>query len=206
MKKLVVIFTFLFFLVPSIAIAKIGVGVGTGKIQVDDKLKPGTIYELPSLTVLNTGDEPSEYEVTVTYHEKQTQLRPLLSWFLFSPQKFRLEPGKIQLVTIKLNLPIRMQPGDYFAYLEAHPVKKSQSGDTAINIAAAVKLYFTSVAANPFQAIYYKGISFWNVYAPWPQRFLIGLGFIIMILVAKKFLHIEINLKKKQQENTKENE
>ncbi len=50
-------------------LAQIGVGVGVGKIQVDEKLKPGMIYQLPSFTVLNTGGEPSDYEISIQYHE-----------------------------------------------------------------------------------------------------------------------------------------
>lgn len=196
MKKFLLIVIFLFSLFPNTVFARIGVGVGTGKIQVEDKLKPGIIYELPSLTVLNTGDEESDYEVNVSYHEKQPQLRPPQSWFIFSPSKFHLEPGKAQTVTIKLNLPVRTEPGDYFAYLEGHPFKKSQSGNTTIGIAAAAKLYFTVIPGNFLEGIYYKIISFWKVYSPWPQRLLILLAIGTAYLWVRKHFNIQIGLKK----------
>lgn len=197
MRKFSIIITvFAALVVPNEVLATIGVGVGTGKIQVDQKLKPGIIYELPSLTVLNTGDEESDYEVAVTYHEKQPQLRPPQNWFIFSPQKFHLEPGKTQAITIKLNLPVRTEPGEYFAYLEGHPVKKSASGNTTIGVAAAAKLYFTVVPGNFLEGIYYKIASLWKLYSPWPQRFLVLVGLLLAFRVFKKFFNIQIGLKK----------
>lgn len=196
MKILLAWLIALLLLVPTVAFATIGVGVGTGKIQVDEKLKPGTIYELPSLSVINTGDQAAEYEVVISYHETQPELKPPEGWFIFTPQKFHLEPGKVQLVEIKLNLPLRMEPGNYFAYLEGHPNIKSESGNTSIGVAAAAKLYFTVQPGNFFEGIFYKLISFWKVYSPWPQRIAIGIGVVLLITLLKKFFNIEINVKK----------
>ena len=191
-------FVFLLLIVfPASVFATIGVGVGTGKIQVEDKLKPGVIYRLPPLVVVNTGDEPSDYKVLVSYHTQQPQLRPPQNWFIFSPQNFHLDPKKVQAVNIKLNLPIRIAPGDYFAYLESQPVKKtSGGGGTTIGVAAAAKLYFTVVPANIFYAIYYKIISIWDIYAPWPQRAAIVIGILFLLNIIKRFFNIQINLKK----------
>lgn len=72
--------------IPSGASAAIGVGVGSGKIQVDEELKPGSVYELPPISVTNTGDEISEYEMAITYHEQQAELEPKEEWFVFTPQ------------------------------------------------------------------------------------------------------------------------
>lgn len=70
-KKAFGIFIGIVLLLPILALARIGVGVGIGKIVVDQPLKPGLIYTLPSLPVLNTGDEPAEYGVSIEYHEGQ---------------------------------------------------------------------------------------------------------------------------------------
>lgn len=196
MKKIFFIAIFLSLVLPTSVFAKIGVGVGTGKIIVNEKLKPGIIYQLPPLTVLNTGDEPSDYEVSISHLEKQPQLIPQKEWFIFSPQKFHLDPGKVQVVNVKLNLPIAVAPGDYFAYLEGQPVIKAKAGETTIGIAAAAKLYFTIIPANIFAGIYYKIVSFWQVYSPWPQRFLILVGLILAGAFFKKFFNLQINLKK----------
>jgi P pilus assembly chaperone PapD len=196
-RKILLAILFLL-LTAGVSYARIGVGVGTGKIEVDQKLKPGIIYQLPPLTVVNTGDEVSDYKVGVSYHEKQTQLEPPEAWFRFSPKEFNLEPGKVQVVNIKLDLPVNAKPGQYFTYLEGQPIKKSQSGATSISIAAAAKLYFEVVPANLLQGIYYKLVSFWNIYQPWTSWAAIAVGFLIVVGLAKKFLNIEINLKGKK--------
>ena len=212
MKKIIFLtLAISFFIFPAYVLGRIGVGVATGKIIVNDKLKPGIIYNLPPLTVLNTGDVPSDYEVKITYFEKQPQLKPSNDWFIFTPQKFHLDPGKVQVVNIKLNLPIIVKPGDYFGFLEAHPIQKNTTGKTTIGIAAAAKLYFTIVPSNILYGMYYKIISFWEVYAPWPQRVTTFIIIISTILIARKFFNIQIGLKnpqkiKKIKENKNQNE
>ncbi len=185
------------------ALASIGVGVGTGKIQVDDKLRPGTIYELPPLTVLNTGDQGSDYEVAISYNEKQVELKPASSWFHFEPEKFYLEPGKVQTVAITLSLPVRMEPGDYFSYLEAHPTKKAQNGQTSVGVAAAAKLYFTVVPANIFTALYYRGVTYWRLH----HLALSILGAVAIVLalglLVKKNFNIQFAVKKRSSEHHK---
>lgn len=196
MRKFLLGFILLLLIFPSIAYSKIGVGVGTGKIQVKDKLKPGMIYKLPPLTVLNTGDEESDYTVSVAYHTKQPEFMPEKDWFIFAPSEFHLKPGEVKVVDVKINLPVSTRPGDYFAYLEGRPTIKAKEGITTIGIAAAAKLYFNVVPANIFQGLYYKIITFWQVYSPWTERAAILIGIIAFTLILKRFLNIEINLKK----------
>ena len=201
MKKLLSVLpasAIIFLVLPVIAIARIGVGVGTGKIIVEENLKPGIIYQLPPLTILNTGDEDSEYFASVAYHQDQEENEPDKSWFKFSPEKFDLSPGEAQTVEIKLDLPVKVKPGDYFAYLEGKPAKKSESGKTTIGVAAAAKLYFTVDPGNFFQGLYYKGVSLWKSCSPWGS---IILTVIIITLVAtflKRQFNININVKKKK--------
>jgi len=194
-KNLVLILgLYLFLLLPMLALAKIGVGVGAGKITIDQPLKPGLIYTLPSLSVVNTGDEPGEYGVSIEYHEGQEQradmgLRPNKEWFKFEPESFYLEPGQSQPVQIKLSLPIKgVKPGKYFAYLEGHPVMKSEAGVTSIGVAAAAKLYFTVAPANIFQGIYYRFISLYSRYHPW-DTIILALIFAALVLrfISKRF-------------------
>lgn len=198
MKKVFIVILLLFIVPVSTAVGTIGVGVGTGKIVVDEKLKPGQIYTLPSLNVINTGDTPSDYEIAVSYHEKQTELKPSKNWFIFSPSHFYLNPNEIKNVDLKLNLPIQMQPGTYFAYIEAHPVKKSKTTETTIGIAAASKLYFTVVEANPVQGLFYKLLSFWKTYSPWTQIAALLAALLIIFSNIKKYFHIQIKRKDKK--------
>lgn len=176
--------------------AGLGVGVGVGKVQVDEKLRPGTVYKLPQLSVLNTGDEISDYEITIEYHETQKELRPARDWFTFSPQKFNLKPQDIQQIEVTLSLPLKMEPGNYFAYVEAHPVATTNQGGTSIGIAAATKLYFTVEPASPLAGIYYRVLSLWKLYTPWPQRVLIVLAIVLAVILFKRFFNIQINVKK----------
>lgn len=187
-----------FFVFPFAVFARVGVGVATGKIQVEEALKPGSTYELPPLTVLNTGDVSSEYEVAVTYHQDQSELIPPEEWFSFEPSQFSLKPGEVKSVEIKINLPVKAPPGKYFAYLEGHPIKKSNAGSTNIGIAAAAKLYFTVSPANIIQGIYYKVISIWEKYSPWTNIIAAGLIVIISTRLFKRFFSVKISLAKKE--------
>ena len=197
MKKLLLILILLLVFSTGKTLASLGVGVGVGKIQVDQKLKPGQIYNLPPITVLNTGDTPSDYTLVIEHQEKQPQIIPQSDWFGFSPSTFHLESKKVKEVKITLNLPINAKPGDYFAYLEAHPVKKTKAGTTSVNIAAATKLYFTVVPASLLAAIYYKLLSLWNILSPWPQIILGGVIIFLSGVLVKRFFNIEIKLEKK---------
>ena len=186
------------FLIPSFfADARIGVGVGAGKIQLEEDLKAGGVYQLPTLPILNTGDEVGDYEVTVEYHENIPQLRPGRDWFSFSPQSFNIEPGKIQNVDIVLTLPLNIQPGEYFAYIEGHPVKKDVEGSATIGIAAATKLYFTVAPANIFEGIYYRTTSLFRYFMPWSLIILILVVLIIIIKIVGKKLSFSFGVTRK---------
>lgn len=196
MKKLY--FLILFLLIgPFLVFAAVGVGVGTGKIVVDKPLKPGGLYNLPPLTVFNTGDEKSEYIINVAYHTDQPQLRPDKSWFIFEPYPFSLGPAKSQVVTVKLNLPLKITPGDYFAYLEAKPVTTGTQGTVTIGIAAASKLYFSVAPANIFQAITWRISTFWKMYVPWTWIVFSILIFAVIIVLFRKFFKFQVGISKK---------
>ncbi|MCK9368543.1 hypothetical protein M0R04_01035 [Candidatus Dojkabacteria bacterium] len=179
----------------SSAFAKIGVGVGTGKIQVNDKLKAGQIYELPSIPVVNTGDETSFYSLSITYHEKQTEKMPPKEWFSFDPAEVEIEPSKIVPIKVRLTIPVKAIPGDYFAYVEAAPIKKTSSGNTSISIAAAAKLYFTISPSNFVEGVYYRALSLWQIYQPWTTITSITIGVVVLFFILRKYLKIEINVR-----------
>jgi hypothetical protein len=182
--------------------AKIGVGVGTGKIEVDEGLMPGTIYRLPSISVINTGDIEGSYSLKITYHNQQEEIRPEAEWFKFSPSEFSLEPGQIQVVDITLDLPVKVVPGKYFAYVEAYPLSNNaETGGATVGIAAASKLYFDVEPANAVLGVYYKAVSLWNYYAPWSGRVTLILGAIVVLVVTKKYLNIDIKLKKSDEKS-----
>ena len=144
---------------------RVGVGIGTGKIQISEMVLPGKQYELTSISVINTGTVPAEYHTTITYHEQQSEKQPLLEWFSFSPDTYYLEPGQSQLVKVSMNMPLSVEPGDYFAYVEAQPTEKVENGGGAvIGVAAAARLYFTVKPSNILMAAYYRHCSFYQLH------------------------------------------
>jgi len=192
-KSLILLTAFSLLLFPATALAKLGVGVNIGKIQVDQELKPGGIYKLPPVTVINTGDEKADYAVEVTYHAEQKELKPEQKWFFFYPKEFTLEPGKSQEVNISLHLPILAKPGDYFAYIEGHPIRKE--GQVTIGIAAATKLYFKIVPSTWWQALYHKISTFFVANAPTSYIVLGILVLLGIIVVINRYYALKIAFK-----------
>lgn len=183
----------LYLFVPS-AFAKLGVGVGLGKINIDETLNPGGIYNLPSLPVLNTGDEVADYELEVTFLSDQKELKPESDWFSFTPQNFTLDAGKSQLVEVKLTFPVDARPGDYFAFLEAHPVVDKDG--VTIGIAAATKLNFTIKPSNILGAAIERVRSLFEQSKPVSYIVLGVVAGLIVLIVANRYINIRVGLKK----------
>ncbi len=178
---------------------RVGVGVTTGRITVDEPLRPGGVYELPAMGVMNTGEVVANYVMDVTYHVDQEELRPEKEWIAFSPREFYLEPGKSQAVGLTVTLPVRTVPGEYFAYLEAAPLREDVPG-TRIGVAAATRLYFTVAPANIFQGMYYRTASFMTEYAPWTWVVLVLIVLAALIAVLRRFISLDIKPRNKKAE------
>lgn len=204
MKKFIVLLFIVVLVFPLIVFARVGVGMGVGNIRID-KLKPGGIYDLPFLVVYNTGDGPSDYEITISYHVAHPEIRPLPEWFTFTPSPFRLEPGKSQRVAVKLTLPVKgVEPGDYFCFLEAHPIMgEGEPGTVTIGVAAATKLYFSVIPANIWQAMYYRFLALWRRYVPWNwivlALVLAATAILIFRKIFRKHFSLQIGIKKKEE-------
>jgi len=177
--------------------SQIGVGIMPGVIRVDKPVLPGGQYKLPSLQVVNTGNVTSQYELVIVKMAKQIELQPPAEFISYSPKSFSIEPGANQVVSLSLDIPINAIPGDYLAYVEAHPVSRS-TGGTTIGIAAATKLYFTIMPASIFQALINTVTSAFSRAAPFSY---IVLGIPVMGLTAffaKRYIKLEIKLKRKE--------
>jgi hypothetical protein len=174
--------------VPVVASADVGVGVGTGKIEIQEKIKTGGIYTLPSITVFNTGTERSAYKMSVTFNQTQPQLKPKAEWFSFSPVSFTLEPNKSQVVIPTQHAPLRAQPGDYFAYLEARPDETVQQGTATIGVAAATKLSFTMEQSNIIIAFLYRLLSLYRQFEPWSQIVSVAVILVIALGLLNRYL------------------
>ena len=91
---------------------------------------------------------------------------------------------------------MKVKPGDYFCYLEAHPIIKARPG-TTIGVAAATKTYFTVAPANIWQAIYYKTSSYFAMNAPWSYIVLAVVITAIFLAIIRRFFSFKINIRKK---------
>lgn len=217
MKKVLLLTLLVIIITPSLALAKIGVGVGTGKIYMEGELKPGGIYTVlesaekqedgaaeVTMTVINTGDEASDYEMMITNLANQSEKWPDEEWFVFEPEQFFLDPGKVQPVNVKINLPIKAEPGDYFVFLEARPAKKGESGGGAkIGVAAATKLWFTVAPSNVFSAIYYRALALFRDYKPWSQIILALVVVATLFVIIKHNFSFQLSVGKKQSDTDK---
>lgn len=186
---------FVFVFLAGTALAKVGVGMGAGEIRVDEEIKLGGIYEIPSIRIFNTGDETTTYGMGIAFHQDMHQLRPAKEWFTFTPATFTLEPNESELVKVVMTVPLKGEPGDYFAFIESGPVPTNEVG-ASVGVAVATKLYFTLVPANFFQAMTHRGSSLFENYAPWSW---IGLGliaFIILIAIVRRFFSFNIAMRK----------
>lgn len=190
MRYTLLLLFFVSILLPASSQARVGVGVGTGKIELNEVLLPGKSYELPQLTVINTGDEISDYSVGVSYHEQQPEMMPPREWFYFSPDKFNLEPGQSQPVSIKLSIPVKADPGRYFAYVEGFPVV-SDSSETRVNIAAATKLTFEVGTSGILSAWYHNITSFWND-NHWLNWVLGVIVLVLIVMIFRRFFKIQV--------------
>lgn len=179
----------------SIAVAKVGVGMGAGEIRVDEPVKLGGIYELPSVRIFNTGDEVTTYGMGVAFHQDYHELRPAKEWFSFNPTTFTINPGKSQEVLITMMVPLKGEPGDYFAFIESGPVPTNAPG-TSVGVAVATKLYFTLVPANIFQAISFRISSFFETYSPWSWGALGLIVLVVLFMIVRRFLSFNIAVRK----------
>lgn len=200
MRRLAYVFLILALVLPLTlgqgVFAGVGVGVGTGEIKLDKPIKAGGIYTIPTLQITNTGDEAGNYKIGLAFHVERKQLRPKLEWFSFEPSRFFLEPGKSQRVEIKLTIPLKAQPGDYFTYLESSSFTEEEHV-TKVGVAVGTRLFFTVIPSNIWQAITFRASSLWKMYSPWNWVVLgVVLAAILIVFFKKKFA-FQIGVKKK---------
>ena len=147
--------------------------------------------------MINTGNESSDYGVELASMTEQEELQPPAEFIVFSPTSFHLEPGANQVVSLSLDIPVKARPGDYLAYVEAHPVATGGGGGMQIGVAAATKLYFTVKPANVFVAITNSIANFFARTAPVSY---IALGVIVLGLVVfflRRRIRVDIRIARK---------
>ena len=176
--------------------ADVGVGVSLGNIKVEDALTPGGHYRLPTLSVLNTGSDPAQFEVVVSFAADQRERRPPEEWFVFTPQRFPLEPSAAQAVAISLDLPANAGPGDYFAFLEAHPIAERQG--VSIGVAAATKLSFSIRPANVLQAWLFRLSQLIDESQPWSSVFAVTVLAVLAVRLIARYLRVGLRIERRR--------
>lgn len=180
----------------TVVVAKVGVGMGAGEIRLTESLKPGGIYSLPSVRIFNTGDETTTYGMNVAYHQDRPELRPKQDWFSFNPTTFTIGAGESQEIQVTMMIPVKAEPGDYFAFIESGPMASNQPG-TSVGVAVATKLFFTVIPANIWQAMSYRVAAFFDTYSPWSWAGLSFVLFVIVVAFVRKFFSFNIAMRKK---------
>src|SRR2546423_4045049 len=132
---------------PIEAEASLGTGVGASPITLAHPVRPGYTYQLPSLYVVNTGTEGSDYGVHVARLSPGTERDVPVSWVHIGKPRFHLEPNQSTTVPLNLALPDNAPPGDYLTNLVAGTLPPGQTGGVALGAAAAGKLTFTVTPA-----------------------------------------------------------
>ena len=123
--------------------AKIGTGVGAGPITLAAPARAGNTYNLPSLWVVNTGDETSVYRVAVDPNVARGDARRLArGWVKVAQGSFALTPGQGRWVPLSLHVPPTAPAGRYRANLVAGTVRDN-SGGAGVGASAATELRFT---------------------------------------------------------------
>jgi hypothetical protein len=172
-----------------------GVGVNLGRIDIEDRLSPGGGYNLPTLGVINTGDEAGEYEVVITYQHDQRQERPSQDWFAFQPQRFLLEAGRTQNVRILLTVPTGADAGDYFAFIEAHPA--AEESGVSVGVAAATKLTFTVKPSGWLQAQQVRLNRWIDDSQPWSYLIPGAILLVGALLTLRRFFRIGLRIERR---------
>ncbi len=141
-----------------------GVGINVSRIEVTRSLTQGGGYDLQQFAVINTGDEPAEYEVNIGYLANQAERRPDPTWFEFHPPRFSLQPGEMQNVSMSLSLPSGAETGDYYAQVQAQLVTDAGA---PIGVAAAARLSFSVESSSWFAAQRLRINRFLRDLEPW---------------------------------------
>ena len=173
-----------------------GVGINLGRIEITDRLSPGGAYDLPTLGVINTGNERGDYEVVISYLHDQPQARPPGGWFEFRPQQFSLDAGQTQNVGIRLTLPTGADPGDYFAFIEVHPVADGEG--VRVGIAAATRLSFAVKPANWFEEQRVRLNRFLDENEPWSYIVPASILFALLLFLMRRYFRIRLHVERRQ--------
>lgn len=119
--------------------AQQGVAVDVGRIDLDEHLRPGGSYVLPTIGVRNPGSEVTSYRIGVSALETENAAVPG-SWVSVTPEGLTLDPDERQRVEPTLHIPADAAPGTYETLVAASVAGDGQGA--RVGAAAATRLVF----------------------------------------------------------------
>lgn len=152
-------------LAPTSIEAATGVSINLGRVTVAEPLKGGQRLDLPRFTVSNPGDETATYVMSVAGLADDAASEPEASWFTFTPAEFTLEPGQVQAVRARLDLPADAATGPYVGLVRAQLTAAGEG--SLVGAAAAARLQF--VVADNTSAGADVGNGSLDSLSPWVQ-------------------------------------
>jgi hypothetical protein len=130
-------------LLPNVVLAAVGTGIGASPIALAGDARPGHTYRLPSVYVVNTGDQPATYLLKVQRLVPGPGRSVPAGWVLIARDSLALRPAESATVALVLRVPAGAAVGAYESDIVAAAFAVGVAGGTSIGAAAATRLSFT---------------------------------------------------------------
>lgn len=155
-----------------------GVSVDLGRVAIDDELRAGQRYTLPTIGVTNRGTERTSFQVVAGPMEG-VRSGPS-SWFRLEPASFELAPGETQPVSVSLVLPPDASPANYQQLISARIAPTGEEG-IGLGAAAASVVSFRVVPSSVWEGMWNSAMSFFRAGHPWST---LAVGVIVLSFIA----------------------
>jgi hypothetical protein len=155
-----------------------------GGVTIDSALYTGSSQRLPTLVVSNPGDVGSDFTMSIRAIEGRGRPIPE-DWVTFVPDHFRLAPGGIQAVEVRLTIPDHAALGRYEGMLAAQIVladREHNGAGVGLGAGAAARLEFEVAAPTALQTAWAHFRSVWNRVGIWGW---VGLGSAVTLLTVR---------------------
>jgi hypothetical protein len=128
--------------------ASVGVGVQAAPVRLAGTAQAGQSYQLPALSVLNTGSQTEAITVRVERILPGPGRAVPPAWVHVADQGVRVAPHAEASIGLGLSVPGGAKPGAYLTELVAYGSAAVRAGSANLGAAAATKLEFR-VSADP---------------------------------------------------------
>jgi hypothetical protein len=168
--------------------ADIGTGIGANPLRLASRAQPGGRYHLPSVLVVNTGNQASSYIVQVKRLGQPNGHDVPASWIRFAHTKVQLRPHKRAVIPAVLTVPKHAAGGVYRSNVVVSTyTRRPGGGGAALGAAAADELSFAIVS---------PGGSLWRAWLVYLLLALAATGAIVF-LTRRLGLHFRIERQKR---------